>query len=126
MSFALARPAAAHDDERVRACNNRTLRGDYGFVFSGTLLDQPTAGTGLRTYDGRGHFSQIDNEHSLFGTVTERAAAGTYEVKANCTGTMTLTLPDAAIVSSFVIVGDGYEVKEAVMSPPPAAKNALK
>jgi hypothetical protein len=126
MSLTLAKTLTARDDDRVRSCNNRTLAGDYGFVFSGTLLDQPTVGTAIRTYDGRGHFTQIDNEHSNFGTVTDRPAEGTYDVRANCTGTMTVMLPDGVIVSTFVIVGDGHDVKEAVMSPPPAFVTAIQ
>ncbi|MEP7310688.1 MAG: hypothetical protein ABJA98_34745 [Acidobacteriota bacterium] len=126
MSLTLAKTLTARDDDRVRSCNNRTLGGDYGLVFSGTLLDQPTVGTAIRTYDGRGHFTQIDNEHSIFGTVTDRPAEGTYEVRTNCTGTMTAVLADGVIVSTFVIVGDGNEVKEAVMSPPPAFVTATQ
>ena len=111
-------PVAANDDGRP--CSNRTLRGDYGVMFSGTLLGQPTVGTALRTYDGRGRFVQVDNEHSFFGSVTGRQAQGTYEVTPDCTGTMRLVLPDATIESTFVVVQYGEEVKEAVMSPAPA------
>ena len=110
--------AVANEDNRP--CSNRTLRGDYGLLFSGTLVGQPTVGTALRTYDGRGHFVQVDNEHSSFGSVTNRQAEGTYAVAPDCTGTMALVLPDATIESTFVIVQYGDEIKEAVMSPPPA------
>jgi hypothetical protein len=118
-ALSFGKSVAANDDDD-RPCSNRTLRGDYGVLFSGTLLGEPTVGTALRTYDGKGHFVQIDNEHSFFGSVTERQAQGTYAVKPNCTGTMTLVLPDATIESTFVIVGNGEEVNEAVMAPAPA------
>ena len=124
-SLTIAHTLTAQDGSRPHSCSNRTLRGEYGLVFSGTLLEQPTVGTAVRSYDGRGHFTQIDNEHSVFGTVTDRPGEGTYKVNADCTGTMTLMVPDGAIVSSFVIVGDAYQVNEAVMSPAPAFVTAV-
>jgi hypothetical protein len=54
--------------------------------------------------------------------------SGSYEVNADCTGTATMFLPGVPvpIVSSFVIVDQGREVDEAVMSPPPSLVTAVQ
>ena len=68
MAMAVPRPVAA-DGYGHRACSNRTLRGDYGLLITGvrpapppTNLESFVAST-LRTYDGNGKFTQIDNVH---------------------------------------------------------------
>lgn len=130
---AQARPAS--DEPTSRACSNRTLSGDYGILITGVAPAGPsgqteiTIGTALRSYDGNGHFAQVDNVHGqVSGAVLDRPGFGTYEVKADCSGTATLTLTNVPfpIVSRFVIVGGGDEVKEAVMSPPPAMVTAVQ
>jgi len=111
---------AANDDNR-RGCNLASLRGDYGILVSGHKPAGPGVletftGTAIRTYDGRGHFTQLD---SLFGEVTGFAedvpAYGTYEVKANCSGTSQIFFPGAPFPAdtAFVIVAGGDEVKDA-------------
>jgi hypothetical protein len=126
---------AANNDSARRACSNRTLRGDYGILISGIAPEGPsgklemTVGTALRTYDGQGNFTQVDSVHGqISGAVVDRAGSGTYEVRADCSGTATLFLTGVPfpIVSSFVIVDGGEEVKEAVMSPPPAVVSAVQ
>jgi len=126
--------ASADEDGRPRACGNRTLRGDYGFVISGTAPAGPSGetelivGTVIKTYDGHGNFTQVDNVHGqITGSALDREGAGTYEVRADCTGTETLNVTGIPfpIVSSFVIVDGGAEVKAAVMSPPPSLVTAI-
>jgi hypothetical protein len=88
-----------------------------------------TVGTALRTYDGHGNFTQVDNVHGqISGAVVDRQGSGRYEVKADCSGTATLFLAGVPfpIVSSFVVVDGGEEVKEAVMSPSPAVVSAVQ
>jgi hypothetical protein len=128
-------PQPASDDPSGRTCTNRTLSGDYGILITGVAPAGPTGpmettiGTALRTYDGNGHFSQVDNVHGqVSGAVLDRQGSGTYEVNPNCSGTMTLALTGVPfpIVSRFVIVGGGEEVKEAVISPPPAVVTAVQ
>ncbi len=135
LALTFPRPVAANDDTSGRACNNRTLRGDYGILISGIAPEGPsgklemTVATALRTYDGHGNFTQVDNVHGqLSGAVTDRQGFGTYEVAANCSGTARLFLTGVPfpIDSTFVIVGGGEEVKEAVMSPPPAVVSAVQ
>jgi hypothetical protein len=110
---------AANDDPR--ACSNRTLRGDYGILVSGSRplgpgVVEKFVATAMRTYDGKGGFTQIDN---FFGEVAGQQqdvpAYGTYEVKANCSGTSQIFFPGApaAVDTAFVIVANGDEVKDA-------------
>jgi hypothetical protein len=135
LALSAAPPVAANDDAPGRACSNRTLRGDYGILISGIAPEGPsgklemTVGTALRTYDGHGNFRQVDNVHGqISGAVVDRQGSGTYEVKADCSGTATLFLTGVPfpIVASLVIVGGGEEVKEAVMSPPPAVVSGVQ
>ena len=131
----IPRGVAANDDSPRRACSNRTLRGDYGILMSGVAPEGPsgqlemTVGTALRTYDGHGNFTQIDNVHGqMSGAVVDRQGSGTYQIRADCSGTTTLFLGGIPfpIVASLVIVNGGDEVKEAVMSPPPAVVSAVQ
>jgi hypothetical protein len=135
LALSIPRAAAANDESPGRPCSNRTLRGDYGIIISGIAPEGPsgqlemTVGTALRTYDGEGNFTQVDSVHGqISGAVLDRQGSGTYEVRADCSGTATLFLADVPfpIVSSFVIVDAGEEVKEAVMSPQPAVVSGVQ
>ena len=106
-------------------CNNATLKGGYwalvsGFRGIGPMVTEMFVGTSLRAYDGAGGFTEIANQHgAITGVVVNGQATGTYHVNSDCTGTSTLILPPPfpTVVSSFVIVDDGKEVREVVMSP---------
>jgi hypothetical protein len=119
----LTRTVAANDDGR--GCTNRTLRGDYGILVSGIRgagpgITEQFVGTALRTYDGNGGFSQVDNSHGqLTGARRDVPATGTYEVNADCTGTSLIFFPGAPfpVETAFVIVDRGEQVKDAVMAP---------
>lgn len=134
LALTVPRGLTANEDGRGRACSNRTLRGDYGILVSGiaptSLTDtEQFVGTALRTYDGRGNFTHIDSTHGqISGMLLDRTGSGTYEVNADCAGTATMWLHGVPfpIVSSFVIVDQGREVDEAVMSPPPNLVTAVQ
>ena len=111
-------------------CTNRTLLGDYGILVSGISgirglgpgVTESFVGTALRTYDGDGQFTQIDNGHGeITGFRKDVPAYGTYEVHANCSGTSLIYRPGAPspVETAFVIVAHGDEVKDAVMAPAP-------
>jgi len=122
-----------HDGDRVRPCGLRTLRGEFGLLASGTRLvpfgpnagrTELVVGTGVRTYDGSGGFTEIgaDLHGQLTGVTADPGGiAGTYEVNPDCTGRSTRFVPGLPfpIVSNFVIVGGAMQVKEAVMEPGP-------
>ena len=85
LALAVPRALTANDDGRGRACSDRTLRGDYGILISGTAPSGPSGqtetiiGTALRTYDGHGNFTQVDNVHGqLSGAIAGRPGSGTY------------------------------------------------
>jgi hypothetical protein len=134
LALTVPRGLTANEDGRGRACSNRTLHGDYGILVSGTAPTSPTqteqfVGTALRTYDGRGNFTHLDSTHGqISGMLLDRTGSGTYEVNADCTGTATMFLHGVPfpVISSFVIVDQGREVDEAVMSPPPAMVTAVQ
>ena len=119
--------ATAANKDGLGECTNGTLRGDYGILVSGIRglgpgVTESFVGTALRTYDGHGQFTQIDNGHGeITGFHQDVPAFGTYEVHANCSGTSLIYFPGARspVETAFVIVAHGDEVKDAVMAPAP-------
>jgi hypothetical protein len=77
-----------------RECSDATLRGDYGRLSSGIrpapvnpALTESFVGTGLRTYDGQGGFTEISSSHGQISPPNRNTpGTGTYEVNADCTG----------------------------------------
>jgi hypothetical protein len=75
----LARGSEDPGDRRGTRCSDRTVRGTYAIQIEGTRPVPPAAGGGveavigvvIRTYDGAGGFTQIDN---VKGSVTGRTA----------------------------------------------------
>ena len=125
VGLSLSGTATAANQDGPRGCTNRTLLGDYGILVSGVRGAGPGVvesfvGTALRTYDGDGQFTQIDNGHgAVRGFQRDVPAHGTYEVNANCSGTSLIYFPGAPspVETAFVIVAHGDEVKDAVMAP---------
>jgi hypothetical protein len=135
MALSAPRGLQAADDGHGRGCTTATLRGDYGILVSGVVPAGPNGqtelviGTTLRSYDGRGNFTEVSNAHGqLSGAVEGRRGFGTYTVNADCTGTTTLVVEGLLFPTEtrMVIVDDGKEVKEIVMSPPPALVSAVQ
>jgi hypothetical protein len=130
--LSLPRNVAAQIDGAGRPCTDATLRGAYGFLLTGVRAVPPPFGggtemviaTGVRRYDGSGSFS--DSGSGLHGQITGitpdlGGVTGTYAVNPDCTGTSSVTIPGLPfpIEHAFVIVDNGRQVKEAVMSPLP-------
>jgi hypothetical protein len=114
----------------IRGCSEATLRGAYGIQIQGTRLAAPPAPVGtvesvigvlVRTYDGRGGFTQINNEKgSVSGNgPVDREGSGTYQVNADCSGSHELHIPGVPfpITDRFVIVDNGREVRHFVVNP---------
>jgi len=124
-----ARIMGADDQENSRGrgkqCSEATLRGDYGIQIQGTRPApggiESVIGIVLRSYDGRGSFSQVSNvKGSITGTVPDSQGVGTYEVSADCTGIVRFqAAPGLVIEERLVIVDDGREIRTAVMVPAP-------
>ena len=119
-------PAEAQDDRSFR-CNNRTLEGTYGIQVTGTRPVPPPLGGGIefvigvviRTYNGFGNFTQIDNvKGSVTGVTPDRPGFGTYVVSENCTAVTYLQpAPGIVIEERMVIMHDGSEVRAMTLSP---------
>lgn len=108
-------------------CSNRTLRGTYGIQMQGM---RPVPGSGgieavigvvIRTYDGRGSFTQIDNvKGATSGIVPDRPGSGTYAVSADCTVTTQFEPgPGVLIEERAIIVEHGHEIRSITVSPQP-------
>jgi hypothetical protein len=85
----------AKDEDASRAkCSEATLHGTYLFAYDGVELkgnDQlPFAYAGYDVYDGNGKVKTVFSAN-LNGKITRNEPlSGTYSVKADCTGTLTL------------------------------------
>lgn len=110
------------------ACSNATLNGDYGFSVNGTRPSGPNlpietiVGTAMTHFNGDGTLTQTDNIHgSLSGFAQpDRSGTGTYNLKPDCTGTMTLSSPGSPTLTlAIVVVDNGDEVRTAVVDPLP-------
>ena len=127
--------AAARPEAPAFQCNSGTIKGTYGIQIEGTRPVPPCAGGGtetvtgtiVRTYDGVGNFTQIDNvKGSVTGTTPDRPGAGTYQVNANCTGlTQFAPAPGMVIEERMVIVRHGREIRAITTSPAPLMVTAV-
>jgi hypothetical protein len=113
-------------------CSQATLRGAFGTQIQGTRPALPPAPAGtiesvigviVRHYDGRGNFTQVNNEKgsvSGLGPV-DREGFGTYQVNDDCSGSHELQIPGVPfpITDRFVIVDHGREVRHFVVNPAP-------
>jgi hypothetical protein len=113
-------PSVGANDHESIACSNRTLRGDYGFSFDGSIVLPAPApslllrGLALQHFDGHGHFRQVDFV-TLNGAPERsdwRPETGTYEVNADCTGSLELDFNDGSpsLHMRLVVVDDGRQV----------------
>lgn len=111
-----------HDVTAVHAhsgCTDATLRGNYGFTFSGFQLQQgkngksrnvPFYGGGLSALDGAGNLSAAFT-FGLNGQITTDAPyTGTYTVNSDCTGSVIATPGTNGDNFELVILGGGAEV----------------
>jgi hypothetical protein len=129
---AVAQQEVASSDEtswrapRARHCSEATIRGTYGAQMQGTNpVPPPIGGTQtvigvvLRTYDGAGSFTQVDNvKGSVTGIVPDRPGSGTYRVNPDCTGiTLFQPGPNVTLEERLVIVDHGDEIRSIVSSP---------
>jgi hypothetical protein len=126
MMIAASIPLAAAD-RGDSGCSNATLKGNYGFILTGTSASGPppaplqqVIGVGMVHFDGEGNFTQTDNIHgSVTGfTAPDRPGMGTYSVKEDCTGVSTLLIQGQPPVERrFVVVDKGRELRTIVTSP---------
>jgi len=104
-------------------CSDRTLHGAYGFAVEGTIFasgNQPLLllrAVALTTFDGKGGLTQVDH-YVVNGTAQTPpgspwpASTGTYSVNPDCTGKLTLNVPNMPpFVSYFVVANNGKEIR---------------
>ena len=120
-SMFYAQSAGAQEQSgKVKECSKATLWGSFGYTSTGTLLDSyvppPFAGpfgeVGRQTFDGRGNTSATATTSSN-GNIAPVTIEGTYTVKPDCTGSMTLNVTpfDSTVHADFVIDKDGTELR---------------
>jgi hypothetical protein len=111
---------AQEQSGKVTGCSKATLEGTFIYISTGTLLDSyvpapyagPFAEVGRQTFDGKGNTNGTATLSSN-GNISAVTIEGTYRVKRDCTGTMTLNIPalDATVHADFVIGGDGTQIR---------------
>jgi len=108
---------------RAWNCSDASLKGGYGYTGTGALLAAyvgptdagPFAEVGRQTFDGKGH-TEAAATLSANGDISQVTVEGTYSVKSDCTGTMTLNIAQfgSTVDLSFVIDEDGNEIRAIV------------
>jgi hypothetical protein len=108
---------------RACDCSDALLKGSFGYTGSGALLAAyvgptdagPFAEVGRQTFDGKGHTTATATL-SANGDISQVTVEGTYTVKSDCTGTMTLNVaPFGSVVDlNIVIDEDGKEIRAIV------------
>jgi hypothetical protein len=80
---------------------------------------QAVIGVVIRTYDGAGNFTQVDNiKGSVTGIVPNREGFGTYQVSPDCSAIAQFVPgPGLSIEERMVIVDGGREVRTMTSSP---------
>jgi hypothetical protein len=111
---------AQEESGKVKECSKATLQGSFGYTSTGTLLDSyvpaPYAGpfgeVGRQTFDGKGHTDAAATTSSN-GNIQPVTIEGTYTVKPDCTGSMTVNVSpfDSTVHADFVIDHDGAELR---------------
>jgi hypothetical protein len=107
-------------------CSNATLRGTHGFIVTGIRPatrggpQVSIVGTALTTFRGDGTFDQFDNINVNSPDVPyqpDRPGSGTYELKPDCSGSMSLTAGGVTLELRITVVDHGREVLTAVVTP---------
>lgn len=72
------------------ACTNAIVHGHYGFAVNGTVSGNPITAVGQIATNGNGTIAGLEtiSDNGSLGTNLE--VLGTYAIKSNCTGTMTI------------------------------------
>lgn len=104
-------------------CSNRTIKGEYGFSYSGQILELgPIVGVAMFSFDGHGNVSLLD--HTLINGVPQsdpfaRFSTGTYTVNGDCTGVFVINFTDGtpALHASMLVLDGGREIRDVVSDP---------
>jgi hypothetical protein len=120
--LAFGSPASAQPGDGP--CSNRTLSGDYGFAVEGLILPAPgvtvpVRGIHVTHFDGRGNLTQMDSILANGSPISDwTPVVGTYQVNANCTGTILLHPSTGGFVNlRIVVVSQGKKIHTVVWPP---------
>ena len=123
--------ASAYAQSDSPFCNNRLIKGNYGFTIEGTKLAGlgpvgPMVGVAMTEFDGNtpGSLTQIDTvviDGQVGADFTHTPANGTYTVNPDCTGTFTINFTDGrpTVKVNFVVVENGSEIDTVVVGVGP-------
>ena len=110
--------------EHGNECTRGSLKGPYGYVFSGLQFPSPpspvgvgaVAAAGLIAFDGEGGLTAQDTFNNGV-TISHRTGTGTYTVDSDCTGSAELGGDFGGLSFYFVIVSRGREFSFLVTNP---------
>lgn len=103
-------------------CSNATLHGEY--TFGVNIVSQQRVGLGWKYFDGNGNFVQHDYRGNTSPIQFSAEETGTYQVSADCTGTLTTQVGGGgSVVALFVISDGGRHIHEVVGSLTVAGTN---
>jgi len=120
-------PGYAGEEEHERMCSNKTIKGAYGFSYSGQVLAPtgpftqagPVIGVAMFTFDGRGGLTLVD--HTLYNGFPfpsppfSHENTGAYSVNADCTGTF--VVESLSLTASMVIMEQGKIIHDVITNP---------
>jgi hypothetical protein len=82
---------------RAQACSVSNVSGKWAFSTNGNVIGiGPRVSAGIFTLDTAGNVVKGKATSSLNGAVTPEYFAGTYSVKPDCTGGLTVTITDTS------------------------------
>ena len=83
----------AKDENAEAKCSETTLHGRYLFAYDGVVTEGPDKGpfavAGQQVFDGNGKQHGVSSVNLNGEIVSKQPFSGTYQVKADCTGTTT-------------------------------------
>ena len=124
------KPGYAGTKEHEPMCSDKTIKGEYGFSYSGQIPDFsentavlipkiPIVGVAMFSFDGHGNVSLLD--HTLINGVPQSApfarfSSGTYTVNGDCTGVFVINFTDGTppLNASMLVLDGGREIRDVV------------
>jgi hypothetical protein len=103
-----------------KVCSNKSLQGAYAIQGGGFLnKTQPVALNALNNYDGTGKVTGTILVRSVAGTITTNVATqGTYQVKSDCSFTVSFTRVDGTTANySGLVFDNGNKVSYTQTDP---------
>ena len=95
---------SVEDQDRDDQCTVASLHGRYGYFLAGPQIGVgPVAAVGIITLDGEGGLSARDTV-SNNGVIGHRNGSGTYSMKSNCTGSVSLDGDFLGFLADFTVV----------------------